>query len=68
MSNSSINWLPVLIAFVAPFALGVTMMFASFRLWKKWIRWVTRATGLLFLCGFLTAVALFCTLHVGTTP
>ena len=33
------------------------MMFASFRLWKKWIRWVTRATGLLFLCGFLTAVA-----------
>ena len=57
MSNSSINWLPVLIAFVAPFALGATMMFASFRLWKKWIRWVTRATGLLFLCGFLTAVA-----------
>jgi len=29
---------------------------ALFRIRKKWIRWVTRATGLLFLCGFLAVV------------
>ena len=49
-------WLPILIVFVAPFALGVTLMFASFRLRKSWMRWTTRATGLLLLCGFLAAV------------
>lgn len=59
MSTSSINWLPILIVFVAPFALGVTMMFASFRLRKNWIRCTTRTTGLLFLCGFLAAVVCF---------
>jgi len=56
MPTSSINWLPILIVFVAPFAIGVTMVLVSFRLRKNWIRWTTRATGLFFLCGFLAAV------------
>ena len=59
MSISSINWLPILIVFIAPFALGVTMIFASFRLRKKWIRWTIRATGLLFPCGVLAALVCF---------
>ena len=59
MSSSSINWFPILIVFVALFALGVTMVFASFRLQKNWIRWTACATGLLFLCGVLAAVVCF---------
>lgn len=59
MSVSSINWLPILLLFVAPLALGATMMFTAFRLRKKWARWSTGAAGLLFVFLFLVAVICF---------
>jgi hypothetical protein len=59
MSVSSINWLPILIVFVAPLAFGTTLMFAAFRLRKKWARWTTGMAGGLFILTFLAAVVWF---------
>jgi len=59
MSTSSLNWLPILVIFIAPLALGTTMLIAAFRFRKKWTRWMTGITGALFMLFFLAAVIWF---------
>src|SRR5512133_2477335 len=59
MSTSSINWLPILIVFVAPVALGAVLVIAAFRFRRKWARWASGITGASFLLLFLAAVIWF---------
>ena len=59
MSTSSINLLPILIVFVAPLLLGGALVFAAFRLRRKWARVTSGAFGALFLIAFVFAMIAF---------
>ena len=59
MSGSSINWLPIIIVFVAPLALGTALIFAAFRLRKTWTRRTAGTSGLLLMLAFFAAVTCF---------
>jgi len=59
MSTSSINWLPILLVFVAPLLLGGLLVLAAFRLRRKWARVVSAVFGALFLVAFGFAVVSF---------
>jgi len=59
MSGSSINWLPIVILFVAPLAFGTVLIFAAFRLHRTWARCAAGIIGLLFVLAFTAAVIWF---------
>ena len=59
MSTSSVNWLPILIVFVAPLLLGSILVIAAFRLRRKWARVTSGVLGSLFWIGFAFAMISF---------
>lgn len=53
------NWLPIVIFFATPLALGVLFMFAAFRLRRTWARYSAGVIGLMCVLAFAASVIAF---------
>jgi hypothetical protein len=57
--RSSVNWLLITFMFAFPFSMGLGLIFAAFKLRRKWVRISAAIVGTIFLVAFAFAAISF---------
>jgi len=56
---SSINWLPIIFLFFFSFGVGVGLIFAAFKVRRKWVRIGAGVAGTISIAAFIAALVAF---------
>ncbi len=57
MTIASVNWLAVILIFIAPLVLSGGLIIIAFRSHRKWACWIAATGGAIFLVVFLVVIA-----------